>query len=156
MPKDYGVIGNNEYNRVYDLVTRTELKLSESTPHTNELIDSIHTIFKIMQTPEMVQLKATDPTTFKSVLYDRLSSNSFIENNIFLVEQIINGDLDFDTLETLIKTRYLIEINQLKQETSDRFIMEFISRKYLYPTFGGKREFQRVMMNQNKKENNSN
>lgn len=118
-------------------------------PDLKYVVDTLTQIFEVISTDEMINMRNTNREQYEQTLHDRFTE--FCEKYYSLFSVILDGELDSMThLVMMIKTLCMVKSGQITMDTAYAHIREELSNQYIYPQFGGKKGFEKAIMNRNK------
>lgn len=119
-------------------------------PELIEVIDTVTQIFEMMSTDEMIELKRTNVVQYEQVIHDKFPV--FCDKHFSLVSSLLDGDIaSLGNLVLMIKTICMVKTGQISMDTANSHIREELSSQYIYPKFGGKKEFEKTIIERSKK-----
>jgi len=122
----------------------------ENMPDLKYVVDTLTDIFEYISTDEMLSMRKDNKTE-----YDRMMEGKYkdFEDRYFsLFRVILDGEFDsMNHLVMMIKTLCLVKTGKISNDAAYANIREELSNHYIYPQFGGKKEFEKEMNRRNKK-----
>ena len=129
-----------------------DFDLSEA-PETNKFVNDLTNILnKINSDNHLCKLRNSDYDKFISEVFNIEEFKPFIDKYFNLFRLIISPtqpDLDVITMFIIYKAK--VETGRLKQEEADRYIAEYMNERFIYSKFGGKENFEKTIIERNKK-----
>ena len=120
----------------------------EGSPDLKYVVDTLIQIFEYISTDEMLELKKKDKMEYDKVL--TMKFNEFSEKQFSLFSVVLAGEYDSMThLVMMIKTLGMVKTGQITMDTAYAHIREELSNKYIYPQFGGKKQFEKAIRDRN-------
>lgn len=122
-------------------------------PKTKQFVDEfINVIDTLTSNKELMELKRTDYNKFLNDVFEVKEFQPFIDNyfNFFML-LISNEKPPFEIINMFIYYKVKIELNEITQEQADKEIAEYMNNKFIYSKFGGKRNFERTIINKHHK-----
>lgn len=118
-------------------------------PDLKYVVDTLTKIFEVITTDKMINMRKENRDQYEQVLHDQFSE--FCDRYYSLFSVILDGELDSMThLVMMIKTLCMVKTGKITMDTAYAHIREELSNKYIYPQFGGKKEFEKAIKNRNK------
>lgn len=119
-------------------------------PDLKYVVDTLTQIFEAISTDEMVELRKTKQEQYEQILHDRFTD--FCDRYYTLFSVILDGDIDsMSHLVMMINTLCMVKTGQITMDTAYVHIREELSKHYIYPKFGGKKEFEKAIINRSQK-----
>lgn len=129
-----------------------DFDLSEA-PETNKFVNDLTNILnKINSDTHLCKLRNNDYDKFISEVFNIEEFKPFIDKYFNLFRLLISPtqpDLDVITMFIIYKAK--VETGRLKQEEADRYIAEYMNERFIYSKFGGKENFEKTIIERNKK-----
>ena len=129
-----------------------DFDLSEA-PETNKFVNDLTDILnKINSDNHLCKLRNSDYDKFINEVFNIEEFKPFIDKYFNLFRLIISPtqpDLDVITMFIVYKAK--VETGRLKQEEADRYIAEYMNERFIYSKFGGKENFEKTIIERNKK-----
>lgn len=129
-----------------------DFDLSEA-PETNKFVNDLTNILnKINSDNHLCKLRNSDYDKFINEVFNIEEFKPFIDKYFNLFRLIISPtqpDLDVITMFIVYKAK--VETGRLKQEEADRYIAEYMNERFIYSKFGGKENFEKTIIERNKK-----
>ena len=120
-----------------------------NSPDLKYVVNTLTQIFEVITTDEMINMKNTNREQYEQILHDQFTE--FCDKYYSLFSVILDGEFDSMThLVMMIKTLCLVKSGQITMDTAYAHIREELSNQYIYPQFGGKKEFEKTIMSRNK------
>lgn len=114
------------------------------------VINTLEEIFAYMDTPEVMAAKKRNNDDYTLMMCNKF--DDFRDRYYSLFSIILKGDFEeMDNLVTMIKTLALVETGDISIDTAHAHISEKLSEKYIYPQFGGKKNFEKTIKQRHKK-----
>lgn len=121
----------------------------DGMPDLKYVINNLVQIFEFISTDDMIKMKSDNKEQYENVLHKKFAE--FSERYYSLFSVILDGELDSMThLVMMINTLCLVNTGQITMDTAYAHIREELSKHYIYPKFGGKKEFEKAMMKSGK------
>ena len=121
----------------------------ENIPDLKYVVDTLTQIFMVISTDKMIELKKNNVEQYEQELHDQFTD--FSEKYYSLFSVILDGELDSMThLVMMIKTLCMVKSGQITMDTAFAHIREELSNQYIYPQFGGKKGFEKTIMERSK------
>lgn len=119
-----------------------------NAPETSKIVIKIIEIIEYMLTDEIKNLKLTNYKQFVNHMYDKEEFHKFIDEYFSLFAILIEKKLPpIELLYLIISSKAQLESGKCTKEEADNFVSEYISNKYVYPSYGGKDKFEKHFKN---------
>lgn len=127
----------------------------ENIPDLKYVIDTLTDIFEYISKDAMIELQLSNIEEYKRHLERKYSE--FCDRYYSLFRIVLDGELDSMThLVMMIKNLCLVNDGKISMDAAYTNVREELSNHYIYPKFGGKKEFEREMMRRNAKNKRNN
>lgn len=98
---------------------------------------------------EIIEYKKDHPelkqdSNWQEKMFDRFKDFSTTYFHIFMI--LLDDNINFELLQQIFKVKAAIELKKISSDTGNHYLTELISEKFLYPTFGSKKEFQQKLI----------
>lgn len=120
-------------------------------PDIKDIVDTVIKILEFMSSDEMIELKNTNTMQYEQQVHDKFPE--FADKYFSLFSLLLDEKLEsISNLFTMLNTLALVKMGKITMETASNGIKEDLSNKYIYPKFGGKKEFEKTIIDRyNKK-----
>lgn len=124
-------------------------------PDLKYIVDTVTQILELMSTDEMINLKQTDVVQYEQIIHDKFVD--FCDKYYSLFSLLLDGKVEsLSNLITMINTLCMVKTGQISMDAAYTNIREDLSNKYIYPKYGGKREFERSIIERSKRKHKKN
>jgi hypothetical protein len=120
----------------------------DAIPDLNNMMELIIELIEFMNTPEMIIKKRQNKQEYEDIIFFKYR-DSYMPRQIMdlLVEDPVNNLAKIISMfETLAK----IKAGEASMEKEYEKFTEEVNEEYLYPSFGGKQQFQEAVMKESK------
>lgn len=118
-------------------------------PDLKYVIDTLTQIFTFISSDEMITMRHSSKDEYDRILREKFPD--FYTKYYSLFNVILSGELDSMThLVMMIKTLCLVKSGNITMDEAFANIREELSNKYIYPQFGGKKAFERKIIERSK------
>jgi len=113
------------------------------------VIDTLTDIFDFISSDEMIVMYGEDKEKYAQTLRGKYPE--FSENYYSLFSVILDGELDtMSHLVMMIKTLCMVDSGSITMDTAYTNIREDLANHYIYPQFGGKKNFEKTIKERSK------
>lgn len=129
-----------------------DFDLSEA-PETNKFVNDLTDILnKINSDNHLCKLRNNDYNKFINEVFSIEEFKPFIDKYFNLFRLLISPiPPDFDVISMFIIYKAKVETGRLTQEEADKYIAEYMNERFIYSKFGGKKNFEKTIIERNKK-----
>lgn len=129
-----------------------DFDLSEA-PETNKFVNDLTDILnKINSDNHLCKLRKTNYNNFVNEVFNIEEFKPFIDKYFNLFRLLISPEPpDFDVINMFIVYKAKVETGRLTQEEADKYIAEYMNERFIYSKFGGKKNFEKTIIERNKK-----
>lgn len=129
-----------------------DFDLSEA-PETNKFVNDLTNILnKINSDNHLCKLRKTNYNNFINEVFNIEEFKPFIDKYFNLFRLLISPEPpDFDVINMFIVYKAKVETKRLTQEEADKYIAEYMNERFIYSKFGGKKNFEKTIIERNKK-----
>jgi hypothetical protein len=116
------------------------------------IIDSITNIIEFISTDEMFKLKEENKTEYEQIIYEKFKDFSGRYFSLFNI--ILDGELNsLSHLVMMLNTLCMVKTKKISMDEAYAHIREELANQYIYPQFGGKKNFEKTLKERSKKKN---
>lgn len=129
-----------------------DFDLSEA-PETNKFVNDLTDILnKINSDNHLCKLRKNNYNKFINEVFSIEEFKPFIDKYFNLFRLLISPTPpDFDVISMFIVYKAKVETGRLTQEEADKYIAEYMNERFIYSKFGGKENFEKTIIERNKK-----
>lgn len=123
----------------------------DKAPNTKRFLNDLTKLIEDLGKPEYKKLREENKFNELEDLLIKKYKKIF-EENYSLVFAIIRNEIsDFDILVNMINVMILLETKQIEKSEADELIKNIVNELYIYPKFGGRENFEKIMKSRHKK-----
>ena len=117
----------------------------EKAPNTKQFLDDLILFIDELNKPNFKKLRKENKFNEIEELLERKYKRLF-ELNYSLVFAVIRNEItNFDILVKMINVMILLETKQISNNEANNIIKDLINDLYIYPKFGGKENFEKII-----------
>lgn len=113
-----------------------------------ELTDKIIEVLEYMNLENIKRLRKTNYEEFRKHIITKYSDFEYFSILKLLID---NEGVDINKLIDMIKMANDIRQNNISQEDANEILKEDLANEYIYPKFGGKKQFEKEMIEEGKR-----
>lgn len=123
----------------------------EKAPNTKQFLDDLILFIDELNKPNFKKLRKENKFNEIEELLERKYKRLF-ELNYSLVFAVIRNEItNFDILVKMINVMILLETKQISNSEANNIIKDLINDLYIYPKFGGKENFEKIIKSKHEK-----
>lgn len=123
----------------------------EKAPNTKQFLDDLILFIDELNKPNFKKLRKENKFNEIEELLERKYKRLF-ELNYSLVFAVIRNEItNFDILVKMINVMILLETKQISNNEANNIIKDLINDLYIYPKFGGKENFEKIIKSKHEK-----
>lgn len=123
----------------------------EKAPNTKQFLDDLILFIDELNKPNFKKLRKENKFNEIEELLERKYKRLF-ELNYSLVFAVIRNEItNFDILVKMINVMILLETKQINNSEANNIIKDLINDLYIYPKFGGKENFEKIIKSKHEK-----
>ena len=86
-------------------------------------------------------------------MYESLGFKNWKYTSLIRYDRLLISPIppDFDVISMFIIYKAKVETGRLTQEEADKYIAEYMNERFIYSKFGGKENFEKTIIERNKK-----
>lgn len=127
----------------------------DQIPDIKYIVDTVAQILEYMSDDEMIKLKDENVTLYEQKIHEKFTD--FSDKYFSLFSFLLDGKLEsLFNLITMLNALAMVKTGKISMETATVGVREDLSNQYIYPKFGGKKEFERTIIERHNKKKKHN